>query len=335
MHHVLLAHAANIFHGTQSLAQTKAFLDARIQTGLRHKGERAPGQRPAIGAKHQAVMHRLRCGNAGIGIAHGGHGNEAAFQNQRRFDAEEGGLPHHQVGPFADLNAADLMADAVGDGRVDGVLGHIAFGAKVVVALQVFHGLGPTGLRLQPAALLFHLVGRLPGAQNHLAHAAHGLAVAAHHRYRTQVVQHVFGGNGLFANAAFGKGQVFGNAGVEVVADHEHVHMLIERVHGVGHCRVGGAGQKVGFAHHAQNVRGVTATGAFGVKGAQAPAFGRCNGVFYKAALVQGVRVQGDLNLGFVGNVQAVADGRRCRTPVFVEFEADDARVDLLMQSTR
>jgi hypothetical protein len=69
------------------------------------------------------------------------------------------------------------------------------------------------------------------------------------------------------ADAAFGKGQVFGNAGVQVVADHQHVHMLVQRVDGVGARGVGGAGQHIGLAHHLQDVGRMAAARAFGVEG--------------------------------------------------------------------
>jgi hypothetical protein len=42
--------------------------------------------------------------------------------------------------------------------------------------------------------------------------------------------------------------------------------------------------------------------------------------------------VDGDLRVGLVGHVQAVADGRGRGAPVFVQLEADGARVDLLVQ---
>jgi hypothetical protein len=62
------------------------------------------------------------------------------------------------------------------------------------------------------------------------ADAAHGLAVGADHRERAEVVQDVFGGNGLAADAAFGEGHVFGDARVEVVADHQHVQVFVDGV---------------------------------------------------------------------------------------------------------
>jgi hypothetical protein len=211
----------------------------------------------------------------------------------------------------------------VRNGGVDGVLGHVALDARVVVA---------GGVALQAAALHLHLVRGLPGAQDDFAHAAHGLAVAAHHADGAQVVQDVFGGDGLLADAAFGKGQVFGNAGIEVVAHHEHVHMLVQRVVRVGHGGVGGRWQKVVLTHHAQDVGRVPAARAFGVEGADAaPAHGG-NGVLHKARFIERVAVDGDLRVGLVRHIQAVADGRGRGAPVFVQLEANGARVDLLVQ---
>ncbi len=59
---------------------------------------------------------------------------------------------------------------------------------------------------------------------------AHGLAVGGDHRERAEVVQDVLGRDGLAADAALGEGHVLGDRAVEVVADHEHVEMLVQRV---------------------------------------------------------------------------------------------------------
>ena len=187
-------------------------------------------------------MHRLGRGDGGAGVAHGGQGDKAALEHQRGLDAKEGRFPHHQVRPFAHFDAAHFVADAVRNRGVDGVFGDVALGPEVVVAAVFFGGLAAARIGAEPAALGFHFVGGLPGADDDFAHAAHRLAVAAHHGDGAHVVQHVFGGNGFFADAAFGKGQVFGNARVQMVADHQHVHMFVQRVDGVGHGGVGGAG---------------------------------------------------------------------------------------------
>ena len=84
------------------------------------------------------------------------------------------------------------MRHPVGDGWVDRVLGHVAFGPEVVVACAVL---------LQSAALFFHLVRCLPSAQYHFTHTSHGLGIGGHHRYRTQIMQDVFGCDGLASDA--------------------------------------------------------------------------------------------------------------------------------------
>ena len=61
----------------------------------------------------------------------------------------------------------------------------------------------------------------------------------ADHADRAQVVEDVFGGDGLAADAALGEGDVLGQILVQVMADHQHVQVLVERVDGVG---AGGVG---------------------------------------------------------------------------------------------
>ena len=147
-------------------------------------------------------MHRLRRGNGGVRVAHGGHGDEAALHDDEWFDAEERRFPQHQIGPFADLDAAHLVADAVRNRRVDGEFGDIAFDPRVVMAVTVAG---------QLAALLFHFVRGLPATHDDFTDAAHGLAVGAEHADRTEVVQYVFSRNRFATDSAFGKRQVFGN----------------------------------------------------------------------------------------------------------------------------
>ena len=157
------------------------------------------------------------------------------------------------------------MADAVGNRGVDGELGHIAFDAAVVVSVAVAH----QTIRAkggQFAALLFHFVRGLPAAHDDLAHTAHGLRVRREHADRTEVVQDVFGSDGFFADAALSKRQIFGDGRIQVVAHHQHVHVFVQGVDGVGACGVGGGGQHIGLAHHFQNVRCMAATRALGME---------------------------------------------------------------------
>ena len=116
------------------------------------------------------------------------------------------------------------------DRRIDRVFGDVAFGAHVVIVAL---------LLLQTSALLLHLVGGLPGADDHLADTAHGLAVGRHHGERANVVQDVFGRDCLLPDPAFGEGHVLGDQRIEMVAHHQHVQVLIDGVPGERPGRIG------------------------------------------------------------------------------------------------
>ena len=92
-----------------------------------------------------------------------------------------------------------MLRDAVRDGRVDRVFRDVAAGAEIVVV---------AGLARQRAALELHLVRGLPGADDDLADAAHGLAVGGHHRERAEIVQDVLRRDRLLADAALGEGEI-------------------------------------------------------------------------------------------------------------------------------
>src|SRR5690606_5273503 len=136
----------------------------------------------------------------------------------------------HQVVPLANFHRTHFMTEAGGAGRVGGVHGNGARGAEVVVASRM---LG------QRAALRLHLVGGLPGAGDHFADTAHGLAVGADHGEGATVVEDVFRCDGLATDAALGEGHVLGDARVEVVADHQHVQVLVDGIAGERSGRVG------------------------------------------------------------------------------------------------
>src|SRR5690554_3401983 len=219
------------------------------------------------------------------------------------------------------------MGDAVGNGGVDGVLGDVAFGAEVVgAAFLVFR---------QQAALHFHLVGRLPGSADHLTHPAHGLGIRGDHGDHAHVVQDVFRRDGFPADAGIGKGNVFRDVRVQVVAHHQHVQVFIDGVHGVGPRGVSGRRQYEILRAGRDDVRSVATAGTFGMKGVNATTLEGGQGVFHKAGFVQGVGVDGHLDVVLVGHGQAVVDAGRGGAPVFVQFEADDAGFNLLFQRLR
>ena len=299
---------------------------AELQRDAADEGHRRVGHRLAEGAEHRPVVDRLRGRDRGVGVAHRRGGDGAHLDDQVGLDAEEGRRPQHQVGELADLDRADPLVDAVGDRRVDGDLGDVALDAEVVVV---------AGLLRQAAALDAHLVGGLEGADDDLADAAHGLAVGGDHREGADVVEDVLRRDGLLADAALGEGDVLRDRRVEVVADHEHVEMLVDGVDRVGPRRVGRGRQHVRLAAHLDDVRRVAAAGALGVVGVDGAVLERGDGVLDEAQLVQRVGVDHHLDVVFVGDGEAVVDRRRRGAPVLVQLERRGAAGHLLLQRRR
>ena len=92
---------------------------------------------------------------------------------------------------------------------------------------------------VQVPSLHFHLVGGLPRPRNYFTDAPHGLRVRRHDADGAHVVKDVFGRNGFSANARFGKRNVLGDTGAQVMTDHEHIEVFIDGIHGKRHAWVG------------------------------------------------------------------------------------------------
>ena len=110
-------------------------------------------------------------------------------------------------------------------------------------------------------------------------------------------MQNVFRRDGLFADAAFSKSQIFRDGRVEMVAHHQHVEMFIQRILGERPRRIGRRGQHIFKFRHAHNVGCVTATCAFRMESMNGAAFERFDRVFDKAGFIQRVTVQHHLHI--------------------------------------
>ena len=217
------------------------------------------------------------------------------------------------------------MRDAVSESRINCVFGNVTFDAPIVVR----------AVAAESAALGFHFVRGLPGARDDFADAAHRLGITAHHADGSEVVQNIFGGDGFAANPAFRERDIFGQARVEVMTDHQHVEMFVDRVDSVGTGWICGTGQDVRFAANTNDVGRMAAAGAFGVISVDDPAVDGFERGFDKTGLVEGVRVDGDLDVVLVCDFQAAIDCGRRGPPVFVKLEADGARENLFGQTLR
>ncbi len=208
--------------------------------------------------------------------------------------------------------------------------------AGLIVYLATYRLTRSLSLRLlSPASwaeLHLHLVGGLPGADDGLADPAHRLRVRAHHADDAAIMEHVLGTDRLGADAALGECHVLGDVPRQVMADHQHVEVLVDRVDGERPSRVGAGRQDVGLAGDLDDVRGVPAAGTLGVKAVDRPALERRDRVGKEPALVQGVGVDGDLDVVLVGHRQAGVDDRKCCAPVLVQFQAARPGLDHLLE---
>jgi len=263
-------------------------LDVGIHRRFAHEGDAAWGEGFAKGTEHRPAMDRARRWNRGVGITHLSPHNRASLHHQLRANTEETRLPQHQIGKLPGFDRPHLGTDAMGQGRVDRHLGDVALQAMVVVA---------AGVLRQCTPLHFHLVGGLEGAGDHFSHTTHGLGVAGDDREGAEVVKDVFSGDRLAADPRFGEGHILGNLGVEVVAHHQHVEVLLERVAGVGPGGIGAARQHIRFAADLDDVGGMATTGPFGMKGVDRASLDGGDRVLDEAGLVQGVGVDAHLHI--------------------------------------
>ncbi len=148
-------------------------------------------------------------------------------------------------------------------------------------------------------------------------------------------MQDVLGGDGFAADARIGEGHVLGNAGIEVMADHQHVQVLIHGVDRVRPGRIGGGGQHVRLAAGADDVGSMTPAGTFGVIGVNRPTLEGRQGILDKAGFVERVSVNRHLHVVTFGHAQTAVDCRRRGAPVLVQFQAHRPGFELLLQRRR
>ncbi|MPL94808.1 hypothetical protein SDC9_40966 [bioreactor metagenome] len=320
--HVRLADAARALDRDHLLLEAKPAAHPLGHRRLGDEGGAACRQRLAEGAEHRPGIEGLRRDRA-VRVAHLRRDDHAAHQHHLGLGAEEGRVPQHEVRTLADLDRADMSGDAMGDRRVDRVFRDVAADAEVVV------GAGFLG---QPPALLLHLVGGLPAADDDLAHTPHRLTVRADDRHRADVVQDILGGDRLLADPAFGEGHILGHLVVEVVAHHQHVEVFLDRVLGVGPRRVGRGRDHIRRRDHAQDVGGMAAARALGVEGVDGAALEGGKRVLDKAAFVQRVGVDHHLHVHRVGHRQAAVDRRGRGAPVLVQLERARPRLHHLLE---
>ena len=290
--HVALADAAAAAHRRRAACASPSARDAalrRARAARRTRGASRPSRAPKRAEHRPHARAAAASGSTRSASPICAQAMKPPLSTSSGFDAEERRPPQHEIGELADLDRADLVRHAVRDRRVDRVLRDVAPDAQVVVRRRARPASRPRCSRILCAVCQVRVID--------LADAAHRLAVARDHADRAEVVQDVLGGDRLAADAALGERDVLGDVRVEVVADHQHVEVLVERVDRERPRRVRRAREHVRLAADADDVRRVAAAGALGVVRVDRAALERGDRVVDVARLVQRVGVDRDLHV--------------------------------------
>ena len=190
----------------------------------------------------------------------------------------------------------------------------------------------PRRVATEAAALHFHFVGCLPSARDHLADSSHCLGIGRNHRECAEVMQNIFRRDGFTANTGFRKRDIFRNGGVEMVTNHQHIEMLIDRIHGVRACWICRRWQHVRQPARSDDIGRMSTTRTFGVISVNSTITNRCQCIFDKTAFVERIGMNSHLRVGLFRHIQAVINRCGGRTPIFMQFQAYRTCGDLLMQ---
>ena len=147
-------------------------------------------------------------------------------------------------------------------------------------------------------------------------------------------MEDILGRDRLAPDARLGERQILWNGRVQVMADHQHVEVLVDRIDRERPRRVRARRKDVRQPAQLDDVRRVPAARALGVVRVDRAPADRRDRRLDETRLVQRVGVDGDLHIVVVGDPQRAVDRRRGRPPVLVQLEADRARQHLLCEGS-
>ena len=105
-----------------------------------------------------------------------------------------------------------------------------------------------------------------------------------------------------------------------MMTNHQHIQMFFHCIDGIGARGIGRGGQYVWLTADFDNIRGMTATRAFGVIGVNGATLEGSNRIIHKPGFIQGIRVNGNLYIKFIGNRERTINRGGRSSPVFVQF---------------
>ena len=238
------------------------------------------------------------------------------------------------------------MADSLGQRGIDSVFADVALDAPVVYS-------GSFILRQRTALELVLMRGSPCGCQ-HFGDSSHCLRVRRHDADRSDVVQDIFGRDGLFSDAVLQERGVLGVVFRQAVAVGCHVDVLGDRVYRERHRRGRTAGQHIVVSYQLNHIRCMSTTSAFDVVDVYTTAFEDRSGVFEEASFVEAVGVDVALDIvlfahtarekvsifstshGLCGwniSPQTILNGRGRTAEIFMQLERNDSGIDLVLES--
>ncbi len=220
--------------------------------------------------------------------------------------------PEHDIGQFARFERTDLSSHAVGEGRIDRVLGEIAKNAIVV-------GCGLTGR---------HPVRQLPGPADDLTAATHAERVGVDDADRALVVEARSRppSDRPRSHPRPGRSDIRRYEWMLPVHDHRHGHDFVDGVDRVGDRRGRGRGNDVGLGDQFDGVGNMAASRTLGVIGVHGASADRRNRVGQQSGLVEGVGVHGHGDICPIGDRQAQVDDGGGRSEILVDLEPGRSR---------
>lgn len=148
--------------------------------------------------------------------------NEATLDNNFRLRPKPSRVPQGKIRQLAHLNTPNKVTKTLRECWVDGVLGYVSLDPEIICFGSFVLG------KHTPLNLV--LVRGRPRSQNNLPAATHSLRVTGHHANGTKVMKNILGRNRLASDTRLGESNVLGDILGKVMAHHQHVKVLIERV---------------------------------------------------------------------------------------------------------
>ena len=147
-------------------------------------------------------------------------------------------------------------------------------------------------------------------------------------------MEHVFGGDGLGADAGLREGDIFGDVAREVMTYHKHIKMLVQGIPSIGASGIGRRREDIIMFHHADDIWSVATSGTLCMVGVDRAALEGADGLLDESGFIERIGVDEGLDIIFIANGQAGVDGSWRGTPIFVELETADSGFGLLLEWT-